>query len=1120
MLFCCMAAPAQETTGGISGTIKDNSGAVVSGARVVLTSPELSGDKNLTTNSSGTYRFVNLPPGAYTLTVNAPGFSELKRENIRLDVGRFPTFDLALSVGAESTVVEVSSATPQIDITQSRTQTTISADELEFAPHGRSFQSEIQFDPGSRSEQLNGNGGYSIDGGTTNENGYLIDGINTISVVDGTSQANTPIEFIQEVSVKTSGYDAEYGGAVGGVVTAVMRKGGNQWHGNLLTYYEADPLDASPTATLRYNPATTYTGRTDAPYQYYTPVKDHFRFIQPGFNIGGPLIKDRLQLSFGLEPLFLDYRRTINVAYPGPPAVNGPRIFTQDSQQYFTQTRLDYRLTDRFRFFGSMLYQYYRISGSSLPNQDDIRGLVNSTSTSNPDNYNHGIGNVQPNVLYTVGADMSLTNSLVATTRYGYFYQNYHDRGLPTGVRHLFSSSGVDIAPLNPAQNPTNTSSDALNQVSAYSDLGANTQTVNNQRNSQQFSQDISYFKKFFFGAHNLKAGYLLTHVSDNVNTLYNSALVRIYPGATYSPTTSVGQTNCSAIEQTNLSTYGTVDNLKYSKTGSSPNYVYTRTPNTTIDPTKCMGDYGYLTLYDFSTTGQAATNNQALYGQDSWTLPKGVTLNLGVRFETEKLPSFNNYSTGINFGLTDKVAPRLGGAWDVFQNGKLKVFGSYGVFYDVVKLHLAIDSFGAAYGHVCAYALDTEAYSTVNPVRDASGHFCPASGPGSFANGQPAGLRFIENNNLRVPSNDPATVAAYGQLVDPDLKPYREHETVAGVDYQISHRWAFESRYERRRLDHAIEDVGILDPVQGEVFHIDNPGEGQDYQPIANCTTCKAQPRAAHMYDAAEFRFTRLASRHWYAMLAYTYSHLRGNYSGLTDTDIADGNTTVGRTDSNDNRSFDEAYMQFDAHGNVFNGLLGTDRPHSFKAVAYYRFQPFKRHETALGVFQTASSGTPLSTYFEGGQSNTEIYPEGRGKWMDITTDGSGNITFGAPYLRRTPSLIQTDLSFTHSYAVSPSHESWRLGFQANFTNLLNMKHATVINSEVESTLSSAYVIPPAAAAKGVYGTAQYYSILENGYDYRTLANTNGLVPSNEYGRPSIFQTGRAIRLMAKFEF
>src|SRR5271163_1092067 len=103
---------AQETTGGLQGTIKDSSGAVVPKASVVLTGTSLGGAKNLETDGSGYYRFANLPPGTYTVVVKVAGFSELKRDGITIEVGHLPTLDLVLAVGAAGTVVEVNSQAP------------------------------------------------------------------------------------------------------------------------------------------------------------------------------------------------------------------------------------------------------------------------------------------------------------------------------------------------------------------------------------------------------------------------------------------------------------------------------------------------------------------------------------------------------------------------------------------------------------------------------------------------------------------------------------------------------------------------------------------------------------------------------------------------------------------------------------------------------------------------------------------------------------------------------------------------------------------------------------------------------------------------------------------------
>src|SRR5690242_5742625 len=105
-------AKAQETTGGLQGTVKDPSGAVVPNAKVAITADVLVGNKELTTDSSGYYRFANLPPGSYTITVTAVGFKTTKRARLTLEVGHLPTVDIVLEIGSAATTVEVTAASP------------------------------------------------------------------------------------------------------------------------------------------------------------------------------------------------------------------------------------------------------------------------------------------------------------------------------------------------------------------------------------------------------------------------------------------------------------------------------------------------------------------------------------------------------------------------------------------------------------------------------------------------------------------------------------------------------------------------------------------------------------------------------------------------------------------------------------------------------------------------------------------------------------------------------------------------------------------------------------------------------------------------------------------------
>jgi hypothetical protein len=279
--FMPRASYAQETTGGLQGTVKDPSGAVVPGAKVVVTGVALVGSKETETDSSGYYRFANLPATNYTITVTAKGFATVKRELV-LEVGHLPTVDFALEVGSASTIVEVSSVAPLIDVTTNVTQTNVTEDVIDNIPHGRSFQSVIQFAPAARNEPLmgnttisngtgsiapgngsnGGNHGFSVAGGSDSENSYLVEGQETADLAGGFSHTQVPFDFIDEVDIKNSGIEAEHGGALGGVVNVVMKKGTNQYHGTLFAYFENDAMDAGPNAYSRLDPNSAQQATT------------------------------------------------------------------------------------------------------------------------------------------------------------------------------------------------------------------------------------------------------------------------------------------------------------------------------------------------------------------------------------------------------------------------------------------------------------------------------------------------------------------------------------------------------------------------------------------------------------------------------------------------------------------------------------------------------------------------------------------------------------------------------------------------------------------------------------------------------------------------------------------
>jgi hypothetical protein len=1163
ILLSSLVVFAQETTGGLQGVVRDPAGAVVAKAELTLVGSSLVGTKKTESDTSGYYHFANLPPGSYTLTVAAKGFSTVQRAGLVIEVGHLPSVDISLEVGGSSTVIEVNSEAPVIDVTTTHTMTNITSDVIKDVPHGRSFQSVIQFAPSARNEPLegstatNGTGGnapgsttngsdhgFSVGGASDAENSYLVEGQETANLIGGYSHTNVPFDFIQEVQIKSSGVEAEHGGALGGVVNVIMKKGSNAWHGSVFGQFESDALDGSPNAYSRYDPSSalrapgaggnTTNGYIDATSQQYQPIRPHTSDVFPGFTVGGPILKDRIFAFVGFNPEWNNQERKIDYAPGGVVPSGGIVPFSRNQQTYYTTARVDAEVSQKVRVFASWLYQYQRENGVNLPASDSANGLTNVAASIDPSVYPHSLGYTAPNVTFNVGADYTISPTLVATTRFGYYFENYRDVGYPrAGTLFGWQENGVGVDDNNGAALPA-----SLQEPNGFfNDPYSSFFTTRNANKAVQFDADLAWFKSGWLGGHSFKFGYQLNRLQNDILQSYNEPYVEMFvgPSGVYTPLSSTGSDNCR-----------------------NASFVDLDAQNNVVD---CAGLYGYITVSDFGTGGNVTSFNHSLFVQDAWQIGRGLTLDLGLRMEHEYLPASSTAdlsSRPIDFGWGNKIAPRIGAAWDVFRDGRMKIFGSYGKFYDQMKLNVAISSFGGQYWNDCSYALDTSDLSSIVPALNSAGRYCVGTSPTDTSSGAiwaggntPAGLTFIENINNRTFPTTCSTCQLTSTGVTPGLKPYSQHESVFGVDYQLNKSTALEVRWDRRRLDNAIEDSSLINGGN-ETFVIGNPGKGseanfnafynflypgnaaQDCGPgSVTGGLCPEQGifAAARSYDGVEFRVTKSVGQHWYGLFSYTYSHLRGNYSGLTSSDISDGQLG-GRSAPNNSRAFDEPYFSYNSFGGSSSGLLATDRPNTFKGYGYYELTWLKNFATDFGIFQYLYSGTPVTSYLDVGAGNGAwaVQAWDRGQFVDVTQDpATGAIAVGAPHTLRTPWWTQTDFSLRQNYKIS---ESKVLSFEVNATNLFNQRAITAYNADVTSlAVTNQYIALDSTGNCSFVGQCYigdnlaFYGAAERPYDVQAQLNNfkgtgRSAALNSAYKTPMYYQLSRGIRLGAKFTF
>ncbi len=1050
LVFCLsVTAFGQETTGNIEGSVKDAAGAVVPNLTLTITSARGAATgttttgistgfrRTITTDEEGFFRILQVPPGTYDVVTSASGgFGEARYENVTVAIGQTTQLVITVNPGTSVTTVDVNVAdSPPVDTTNSAVQTSLNAQKIELIPKGTGFTSVLKSVPGTRPESRTG--GFSVDGASGAENVFVIDGQEVTNFRTGTLNENNniPTQLVQEVQVKSSGFGAEFGGATGGVVSVVTKGGSDDWHGEFGIQFDTPRLNGNPRPSLlRF---TTGTGASFVQTTEYTnPPKSEGANVFPTANLSGPILKNRLYFFGSYTPQIFNTLTTTNF-YTNAPAATRTLVATETFRLKRTYEyafgRLDSTLFDKLRLTGTYLWNPIVDKGNVPFGTESFGGVIPSV------NYGGSIGTLSGRELTDRQGGRQSSNNVTAQAVYtatgNLVFSGRFSRGfLNEKLGNYFAVPGTQIVcqvgntPSNPNQYPGG----CPQGLSTPS----NSETVKDVSIRTNYEADATYLFNFG-GRHELKGGYQRFRISNDVAQ--------------------------------GFSTKGRITFL-YGTSIASAGAPVTPTP----------GALGSGILRRQGTFGKAQNLNQSLYIQDRYQPTERLSLNLGVRVEKEDLPSFNGFAPPINFNWTDKVAPRLGFAYDVFGDSKTKVFGSYGLFYDRLKFNLPRGSFGGDFF--------LEDFFEILPGENYT----------QFTLENILGGRSRFQRNLRLASNDPNASITNGGKVDPNLKPFRQTEFTLGAERQLSREFVLRIRYTFKNVDDAVEDAGIRNAQDSEAYIIGNPGEGLHLQTLQELGYAKfAKPQ--RRYDGLEFVVEKRLSDNWFFNVNYTYSRLYGNYSGLSSSDEI--NAPNGRLSPGTTRAFDLPFIGFTATGEPDNGRLETDRPHVFNAYGAYIFDWLgsRSNSTEISAFQTFTSGLPQTT---------RIF---------LVSTVTPAIFLRRGDLGRTPTFSQTDFNITHRYRFGRDNRFTLVG-DLNILNLFDQRTVTGLHvvrnlntSVISATaLNGGVTTPNNAAFVNAYTSGALLTPI-NTYLQGTPTILNRL--DARYGQPNTFQGARAVR-------
>ena len=714
---------AQVAGARVSGTVADTSGAVIPNAKVVIKNTATGITRELTSNAEGYYSAPNILPGKYEVTVSAAGFNTEVRPDLILNVGTEQNLNFSMQVGNVSERVQVSAEAPAIQNTSSDISATVNATTVRELPlNGRSWTDLAALQPGVSTIQTQptfsvgadrGNRGFgqqlSISGARPQQNNYRLDGISLNDYANGAPGSvlggNLGVDAIQEFSVLTSNYSAEYGKTSGGVVNAVTRSGTNGFHGSVYEFLRNSALDAR----------NFFDGATIPP----------FKRNQFGGAIGGPIIKNRTFFFVDYEGIrqakgitavttvpSADARNGI-LANGGPPLASCPAgstlVVPGQSNTCIDNNALlflpffhvpNFGVTSnpdiaQYRFAGQQVVNENFITARldhKISEKDTLSGtyLFDKTPYTSPDGVNDVLlGSNSARQIVAVEETHLFKADFANSIRFGFNHEIVNNN---KGLAALVPEAGQTSLGTFPGRTAPQV---LITGITPFLGGVGGESAYFYGWNSYQVYDDAFVNK----GTHTIKFGVAVERMLLNIKALSDPNGIFKFSGL------SAFYQNVPGRFQGGIASSLSPRNLRQTLFG--------------------------------------------VYVQDDWRWKPNLTLNLGLRYEMTTVPTETAGKLSILRNISDAIPhlgnpffsnptlknfePRVGFAWDPFRTGKMAIRGGVGMF-DVLPLPYQFTLLTTLAAPFFQYT------SLKNP------------GPGSFFNNLPA----LPANKLRATYIDP----------------------------------------------------------------------------------------------------------------------------------------------------------------------------------------------------------------------------------------------------------------------------------------------------------------------------------------------------------------------------